>query len=476
MELKYYWRLFRRWLWLIIPVCVLAGLSSYVLAPTRYQASALIAVGDFLRSSSPDRTEVQTGIQLAETYAVIATTPDVVHPAAEAVGIQVSNLDGLVQASVIPDTSILVIAVTYEDPVLAASLSNEIARQITTSSRYSEVVEWAQIPEAPRSPTRSQMAVIGAALGLSLVSGAVLLRDYLDETIRTSEKVADLLEFPVLGAIPRFSKSPSADGWGQVDYGGPSDLVSEGYRALRINLLHAAGREDRKAFIITSPNPEEGKSATAANLAIAIAMADLQVLLIDADLRRPRLHELFDLPNESGLTTLLAAGPPDPPPALDCLEESSLLGECVQETEIPGLRVITSGGIPPNPTELLESSSMEKWVQAFQADTSIDVILLDTPPVGVGPDSLALAATTGVAVILLLRAGKTHRKSAADVRELFAQLEVDVRGVILTFVSTRDLSPHYKSYKRPYGSAEPSGQQNERPIAPTTDELEGNGE
>ncbi len=154
MELKYYWQLFRRWLWLIALVSIITGAGSYFLKPTQYQASALIAVGDYLRSSSPDRNDVLTGIQLAETYAIIAKTPDVVNSALEAVGIEAADPEKLVQASVLPDTSILTIEVTYSDPVVAASLANEIVGQIIARSPYLEVIEWAQIPEEPRSPTR----------------------------------------------------------------------------------------------------------------------------------------------------------------------------------------------------------------------------------------------------------------------------------------------------------------------------------
>jgi capsular polysaccharide biosynthesis protein len=152
MELKHYLRLFRKWLWVIILVSIADGVSGYLLMPVRYQATTLIAVGDYIRSAAPDRDDVLTGIQLAETYAVIATTPEVIYPAAEATGIQAPNLDKLIQARILPNTSVLAIEVTYEDPALAASLANEIASRIITQSRYLEIIQWAQIPMKPLNP------------------------------------------------------------------------------------------------------------------------------------------------------------------------------------------------------------------------------------------------------------------------------------------------------------------------------------
>ena len=165
MELKRYWRLLRRWIWLIVLVSAIAGTGSYFLKPRRYQATALIAVGDYMQSSSPDRNDILTGIQLAETYAAVAKTHDIYQTAAQAVGLPASGPSGIIQTRVLDNTSILEISATHENPVLAADLANEIARQLMGRSRFLEIMEWASTPRSPLSPNPQEMAVFGALVG-----------------------------------------------------------------------------------------------------------------------------------------------------------------------------------------------------------------------------------------------------------------------------------------------------------------------
>ena len=158
-------------------------------------------------------------------------------------------------------------------------------------------------------------------------------------------------------------------------------------------------------------------------------MAGWRVLLVDADLRRPRLHEIFNLDNNLGLSTLLSFNPSDG--AANGDDEhlfARSLQECVQETEIPGLQVIPSGHIPLNPTEVLGSASMQRWFQEFRSQDDIDIVLFDTPPSLVVADAAVLASAIDTPVIVVLESKKTRRGAAVMVKQQFDQLDVKIIG------------------------------------------------
>jgi Mrp family chromosome partitioning ATPase len=177
------------------------------------------------------------------------------------------------------------------------------------------------------------------------------------------------------------------------------------------------------------------------------------VLLIDCDLRRPKVHEIFGLPNEVGLTTLLSADPrvstgdTEPITSAKGRLPGNLL-ECLQSTALPKLWVITSGFVPANPTELLGSTLMKRWVDVFRASSDIDVILIDTPPALMAADSSVLAAGTRAEVVLVVDSGRTRRRAALKVKEQFDHLGIKLKGVVLNRVSARD---HTYEYGYGYG-------------------------
>lgn len=303
-----------------------------------------------------------------------------------------------------------------------------------------EVVESARIP-GPSGTNVFNRTLLGVFVGAALAVGAVLLIEYLDDTIRTTEEAAQTLALPVLGAVMRFGKKTSSYSDRLVSKLPSMSPVAEGYRTIRTNLLFSASmREHKPIYLITSAGPSEGKSITTANLAVTMALAGLDVLLIDADLRRPKVHEIFNLDNSVGLTTLLFADP-------ERLDNSATghaatlpdnLKECVQTTSVPRLRAITSGFIPSNPTEILGSTIMQKWIETFRQSDDIDVVLIDTPPSLVVADTAVLAATSQAEVVLVLDYARTRRGAALKVKEKFNQLDVKIKGVILNRVNPRD--------------------------------------
>ena len=322
-------------------------------------------------------------------------------------------------------------------------LSNNIAlfqNNITTLQRRVnslDIVERAQLSGPSRQTSTVMQLVLGALVGLALAAGAVLAIEYLDDSVRTPEEATQTLALPMLAAISRFGKPRDPYSQRLITYHDPGSHVSEEYRTLRTNLLFSSnGASDKGIYIITSPGPSEGKSVTTANLAVTIAMAGWRVLLIDADLRRPKIHDIFGLDNSLGLSTLLSA---DPSEILNHSRDGARsLAECLQDTDIPGLRVITSGYLPLNPTEVLGSVSMQRWFQEFRSSTNVDIVLFDSPPALVVADSAVLASAIEVPVVMVLEAGRTRRGAALRTKEQFKQLGIDISGLVLNAVNPKE--------------------------------------
>jgi non-specific protein-tyrosine kinase len=338
----------------------------------------------------------------------------------------------------------------------AAATVADFAYTITTlQSRTNavDIVEEARIPTGSTGTSPLNAALLGAMLGVALVGGVVLLIEYLDDKIRTSEQAAQVLKLPILGVVSKFGgkNTPYPDMLIAAKGGTPE---AEGFRGLRTNLLFSALESDtgKTVLMVTSAGPAEGKSVTAANLAVVIAQAGLQVLLIDSDLRRPRIHEIFSLPNEFGLTNLLFADPNsvDLGDSKD-VDDSTIVNGLmlsVQPTGIPRLRVITSGFIPANPAEILGSGLMKRWVNAFLETSNVDVVLFDSPPALIAADASVLARNVDANVVLVLDAGMTRRAAAIRMKEQFEQLNVRIKGVVLNRVNPRE--EHY-GYGYGYG-------------------------
>ncbi|MCS7038832.1 MAG: CpsD/CapB family tyrosine-protein kinase [Anaerolineae bacterium] len=189
---------------------------------------------------------------------------------------------------------------------------------------------------------------------------------------------------------------------------------AEAYRSLRTNLEFYSLDHPLRTLLVTSPAPDEGKSTTLANLGVIHAQAGKRIILLDGDLRRPRLHELFGLSNNTGVTTAIL-NPEAPLP--------------LQNTTVPNLRVMTSGPLPPNPADLLASARMKALLDHLVAEA--DLVLLDAPPVIVVTDAVVLAAKVD-GVLLVVSAGQTRREHAQRARDLLAKVNARLIGAVLT--------------------------------------------
>lgn len=196
----------------------------------------------------------------------------------------------------------------------------------------------------------------------------------------------------------------------------PRSPAAEAYRALRVNLTFASLDKSLETLVVSTPEAEPAKSYVAANLAIVMAQAEQRVVLVDADLRRPHLHELFGCPPEPGLTSVI-------------LNREAQRELPLVETGVPGLQLLPSGTLPPNPADILGSRKMEQVLATLKERA--DVVILDTPPVTVAVDAAVLAAKTD-GLLLVVRSGHTRRDAITQAKELLERWRVRLLGAVLT--------------------------------------------
>jgi len=310
-----------------------------------------------------------------------------------------------------------------------------------TITPYVQVVEPAT-PAGRIGMGLRQKLVIGLFVGLFLgILGAFLL-EYLDQTIKTSADIERALEVPVLGMIPMEPRAMTAmaNGNGRrrvslplVSLMSPDNPASEAYRTLRTNVMFVnAEQRQLKLIMVTSPGPGEGKSTTAANLAITLAQQGAPTLLVDADLRRPLVHRAFNLVQEPGLT--------------DVLVGKAQLREAIRPNVVPKLDVLPAGALPPNPSELLGSEPMHRLLDQLRGQ--YETIIFDSPPTLAVTDATVLGAEAD-AVILVVRAGETEEVAAQRAIAQLRRVQARVAGSVLNGLQKhRDRYYNYYAYYR----------------------------
>ncbi len=310
------------------------------------------------------------------------------------------------------------------------------------------VAEIAIPPKVPVAPSRL-MTVMGALFLSTLFGmGLAIFLDYLDDSIRTTEEIESLLQLPALAAIPKIDlvtrrRMLLASGNDDGQDASKSELLihtdsrsslAESYRQLRTSILLSTAGRAPKSLLITSSMPSEGKTTTAINTAISLAQTGAKVLIIDADMRRPRLHSVFDVSNAQGLSTLLSS---------ELTDEEML--DVIEYNEDSRLNLLTSGPVPPNPAELIGSEQMSHLLKVFQKNFTH--IVVDSPPIASFTDGV-LIASMGDGVILVVNSGKSSRQVVRRSRQLLTDIGAKILGVVLNNVNLRsqENNYHYQSY------------------------------
>ncbi len=294
------------------------------------------------------------------------------------------------------------------------------------------IVEPAVMPTAPVRPKTLLNTALAAVVGLMLAVGVVFLIEYLDDSVRSAEQASQVLQLPVIGAIARLANGKgSGKGSKLIASAEPRSPVAEAFRSLRTNIQFSSVDKPLHTILITSAGPYEGKSLVSANLAVVMAQAGLRVILLDADLRRPTAHKFLNRPNRNGLTDLV-------------LQASTGWEGSVQETAVRYLALVSSGPLPPNPSELLGSQKMQQLLNRLAEHS--DVIVIDSPPVLAVTDAAVLARLAD-AVLMVLDADSTRIGAALQAKAQLEQVGAKLIGLVMNKIPVgRGGYYHYYHY------------------------------
>ncbi|WP_395243860.1 polysaccharide biosynthesis tyrosine autokinase [Agromyces sp. MMS24-K17] len=453
MELNDYIRILRQ-NWIIILAAVLLGIAAgaaYSIAQTPlYNSTAKVFVST---SNGSTIGELQQGStftqQRVKTYADLATTPIVLLPVISDLQLDLTPeaLASKVTAAALPDTTIIAIAVTDRDPALAAQIATGVSESLTKvvesveTTEVSEeaaspvrltLVQHAAVPQTPFSPNVPLNLVLGGLVGLAVGIGIAVLRATLDTRIRSERDVELITDTPVIGGIVFDPKAPERP---LIVHADPHSPRAESFRALRTNLQFLEPGRTERSFAFTSSIESEGKTTTAANLAIALADAGSRVLLVDADLRRPKVAAYVGIEGAVGLTDLLIG--------------NAELQDVIQRWGRNEMYILPAGRVPPNPSELLGSRKMSEVVA--ELDRVFDVVLFDAPPLLPVTDAALLSRAVGGA-ILVVAAGRAHRGQVKGAFDVLQNVDAPVSGVVLTMLPAKGPDAYaYGRYGYGYG-------------------------
>jgi succinoglycan biosynthesis transport protein ExoP len=522
MDLRQYWNLLRRWLWLVVLGAFIGGSLAYVVGRnTRpvYEASTTLLIAPGSAQSLDSYSTLIASERLARTYAQLLTSSPVIEEtylrleAMEEEGLPVGDLTSSFSISALPlrDTQLLDVSVTGTDPEMITAAANalvegfiewqaniqreryadsksnlaiemeqlqanidEIEGRIqalgeagdsaeqnelvrlqdqllqyqnsysallssysaiglaeANSSATVTVISPATVPAAPIRPRILSNTLLAAVLGALAGAGLAFLLEYLDDTVKSPEDL-QAIGLGAIGVVQRVAGNGKSAESPIFAISQPKSLASEAYRTLRTNLQFSSLDTPLRSLVVTSAVATEGKTTTAANLAVVMAQAGNRIVLVDGDLRRPSAHRLFNLPNQTGLTTAL-------------VEDPQALNGYLQETGIENLRVLTAGPIPPNPQELLGSQRMEELLRRLEDEA--DIVVLDTPPTLVVSDANVLAARAS-GVLMVVNTGKTRRAAVRQAVDGLRKVGANLLGCVLNMVSPRGGrgSYYYSSY------------------------------
>lgn len=326
--------------------------------------------------------------------------------------------------------------------LLLQSQLRDVNAENGLSSPAAEIVNPASIPSGPISPKPLNDALSAAAIGLMLGVALAFLFEQLDESIKTKEDVQRAIgsRVPVVATIPVIPEWRDRGRTEVVCISAPRSSAAEAYRALRTTVQFAGLENPVNVVAITSPAAGEGKTTALANLAVVVAGAGRRVVMLDCDLRRPRIHQFFGLSNEVGFTSWIIGDAP--------------LSAALQD--VPGIRrlsLMASGPIPPNPSELLSSRRFPELVRALQADGAL--VLIDTPPLLPVTDAAVIARSIDLAFLVTM-AGKGTRKHLRQALEILEQVDAPVGGLVLNAVEGDRQAYYEGAYYGDSSSAPPS--------------------
>ncbi|WP_256793827.1 polysaccharide biosynthesis tyrosine autokinase [Terrabacter sp. Ter38] len=448
MELQDYLNVIRkRWMIIAAVALVTLGLAAAytALTPRTYAATTQFFVstsGDDTTSSlAQGNTFTQARVK---SYSQLLESPKVLDPVIKRVGIDTSadRLAAQVTSTIPLDTVIIDVTVTSGSPAgaqrIAAAIGDvfpqiiqEIERKQGQESPVKvTVVKEAAVDPTPVSPKPARNLALGLILGLLLGFGVALLRDVLDKSVKSQRDLEAVTDRTILGGIAYDSDASAHPLIVQVD---PRSQRAEAFRSLRTNLQFIDVANPPKSIVVTSSLPGEGKSTTTANLALSLAETGLKVVVIEGDLRRPRLLDYLGFEGSVGLT--------------DVLVGRVAVDDVLQPFGRTGLRLLGAGPIPPNPSELLGSSNMEQLVEDLAE--RFDYVLIDAPPLLPVTDAAVLSTIVDGAIVVV-GAGVAQREHVRRALDSLEAVNGSVLGLILNRVKAKEGGAGYGTYEYDY--------------------------
>ncbi|MGD9531672.1 MAG: polysaccharide biosynthesis tyrosine autokinase, partial [Pseudonocardia sp.] len=420
-----------RWRFVVIGLLlgVIVGGAVTLLTPKEYASEVTVFVS--ARGGSDAASALDAGdlaSQRVATYLEVLTSPRVAQEVADAYGpgLTAQQVLNQVTARTTQDTLLLTATVTDPSPDRAAQIANLVADRFVANVTELEttdptvppavtakVFEPAKPAVDPVVPRPAVNLVLGALLGLLVGTGFAILRQRTDTSVKTPDQLRTLLGVPVLGSIEADS---AIDKTPLIAEAASGSRVAEDFRQLRTNLQFLDVDRNRRVWLLTSPTPGAGKTTTVANLALVLAEAGGRVLVVEGDLRRPRLAEILGVDRAVGLTNVLVRRMPG--------------GQAVQRVR-PGLDVLASGPLPPNPSEVLGSAAMAGLLA--QARERYDVVLVDASPLSPVIDAAAVASQVD-GVLLVVPVGGVNRQKVLAARDALETVSAPLLGAVLTMV------------------------------------------
>ncbi|WP_235504644.1 polysaccharide biosynthesis tyrosine autokinase [Arthrobacter sp. Leaf141] len=445
---------------------LIGGAASMLIKPT-YTSSTQLFVAI---QSSGTVTELQQGNTFSQarvqSYVKTVSSPVVLSPVIDSLGLNetAADLADRITASSDPNTVLITISASDGSPAQASAIAQAVGASLVkvvddlerpkaggTSPVRLSIIAPAVAPQQPSAPNTKVNLALGLLLGLGVGVAGALLRTRFDTLVRGETELRQVTDAPILGRItfdPEATKKPLLT---QTTPQGPR---AEAFRQLRTNLQFAQVTGGRKSVLVTSSIPGEGKSTTATNLALALAQSGQSVCLVDADLRRPMVDSYLGLERRVGLTTVLLG--------------TSELDDVLQPWGEDGLCVITSGAIPPNPSELLGSHEMQSLLGLLEA--AFDVVVLDAPPLLPVTDAAVLAQVVA-GVVVVVGSQKTTRPELEKSLAALDLVDAKLLGVVINRLPSKGADAYSYSYYS-YDSASTSNIPSESQRKPPTLENE----
>ncbi|WP_328351386.1 polysaccharide biosynthesis tyrosine autokinase [Mycobacterium sp. NBC_00419] len=356
-----------------------------------------------------------------------------------------SALTKRITASAKQDTVLIDLQVLDASPLRARDIANALSDEFVKMVKELEtppdgrkpdarviVEQRATIPESPVVPKTSRNIALGLVAGVLLGVGLAILRDRLDNSVKDRETLEDITGVGLVGNIPA-DKERRKDA--AIAFDKESSGISEAFRKLRTNLQFLAVDNPPRVILVASSLPNEGKSTTAINLALVLAEAGHTVVLVDGDMRKPMLDKYLNLVGTAGFSTVLSG--------------AAEIDDVLQKTEFPGLTVLASGAIPPNPSELLASQTAKRILGELRE--KFDYVIVDSSPLVAVTDAAVLSASVD-GVLMMVRFGSTKREQLAHAIRNLSGVGASILGAVFTMTAARGTTAYSYSYNYSYGS------------------------